>query len=63
MNEQLQHTEVLSPRATCEDCTHAIRDNKKHDEVVCVPHLKNMPSGNTDLCDLYSPKNKQVAEA
>ncbi len=59
MNEQLERERVV-PAGTCEECTHAIRDNKKHDEVVCVPHLKKMPSANTRLCDLYSSKTRHA---
>ncbi len=56
MNARLQHHAVLPRPAACKDCSHAIRQNKRHDMVVCVPHLKNMPSNNTHLCELYSMK-------
>ncbi len=57
MNDQVRHNGVLARPLTCKDCIHAIRHNKKHEVVVCVPHLKNIPSNNAKLCELFSSKN------
>lgn len=61
MSKHPNHHGASSPLPTCKDCMHAIRDNRKQQEVVCVPHLKTMPSNNSTLCDLYAVKNKAGA--
>lgn len=58
MNKQTHDNSFLPSPATCEDCVHSIRDNRQQDEIVCVAHLKTMPTNNTWLCDLYLTKYK-----
>lgn len=57
MNKLPQHNGELSPLLTCEDCTHSIRQKGRHDMVICVPHLKSMPTRNSSVCDLHLTKN------
>lgn len=42
------------PIPTCENCIHTFRNKGQQDTVVCVPHLKTMPAGNAEVCNLHS---------
>jgi hypothetical protein len=42
---------------TCDNCVHTFRKKGQYDMVVCVPHLKTVPAGNAEVCNLHSPRN------
>jgi len=52
-NKQLQRYFGQAPLQTCDNCIQAIRIQRRHDLVVCLPHLKIMPANNSLVCDSY----------
>lgn len=44
---------------TCGECGHTFRRKFNHDTVICVPHLKAMPTDHCEVCELHKPKSKK----
>ena len=58
MYQRSQCNAGVSSIPTCANCTHTFRAGSKHDTVVCVPYLKTMPADHSQVCELYSRKQK-----
>ncbi len=46
----------LSPHPTCDNCVHTIKKKDEQGMVVCLAHLKDVPSGDVRVCELHAMK-------
>jgi len=63
MNKRIHHNGVHPTLPTCDTCMHMIRGKVEEGVVVCVQHLKIMPSKIPLICDLHEHINKKVNES
>ena len=59
MNHPTEQDSDPSPTKACGECGHSFRKKFSHDTVVCVPHLKSMPTDHCEVCELHKTKEKK----
>ena len=59
MNTDNSAAEEREQTATCGECGHTFRRKISHETVICVPHLKPMPTDHCEVCELHRPKDRK----
>lgn len=57
MKNRFSIKDEMQPSRSCENCVHMMKE-RWEDNVVCVPHLKSIPAGNTLACELHLMKKE-----
>ena len=60
MKKRLPPNYELSPKPSCVNCIHTIKNNHEQEMVVCIQHLKTVPANNSPVCELHSMRNKKT---